>query len=157
MSVLTRPMQHRDHAAVAGLMVEMQAHYRVPCPPLAQIRAALADLPPGNDLMLAEAGGAIAGFAAHALQWPGPGLRRGLYLKELYVAAAHRGRGIGAALMSALARRALDLDCARIDLTAAADDPGLLQFYAATGARHQDRKAFHRIDGPALVRLAGRG
>ena len=59
-----RLCEEADHPALAGVMAEMQAHYRVPCPPGAEIRAGLANRPAGTELLVAEQGGALVGFAA---------------------------------------------------------------------------------------------
>lgn len=133
----------------------MQAHYHVPCPAPEAIAADLADLPPGSGLLLARDGETLAGFAAWSLQWPGPGLARGLYLKELYVARAHRSQGVGRRLMATLARLAVASRCARIDFTADAANPRILAFYAGCGAAPRPGQAFHRITGEALATLAG--
>ena len=58
-----RPCEETDHPALAGLMAEMQAHYRVPCPSDAEIRAGLANRPAGTELLVAAHDGAIVGFA----------------------------------------------------------------------------------------------
>jgi GNAT superfamily N-acetyltransferase len=145
-----------DHAALAGLFTEMQAHYAVPCPPLETILAGLVSRPDGTELMVAERDGALIGFAAFGAVYPGPGLKPGLFMKELYVAAAARGSGAGRALMQALAREALSRNLGRIDWTADADDERLLAFYEALGGTPQPKKLFFRLTGEALADL-GRG
>ncbi len=152
--VTVRPYTPADIPALIALMQAMQAHYRVPCPAEALIAADLAALPPGNGILVAESATHITGFAAWSLQWPGPGLRRGLYLKEIFVAAPARGSGHGRALMVALAALARTQVCARIDFTANAADAKLLAFYARLGATPDPRRLFHRLTGAALDRLA---
>ncbi len=149
-----RPFEPREAETLADLFVAMQAHYRVPCPPRAAIVADLRALPPGNRLLVAEVDGAIAGFAAFAEIWPGPGLRKGLFLKELYVDAAHRGRGLGRRLIAALAALAAAEGHARVDWTADRENDGLLAFYDATGARREREKLWYRLTGAALAACA---
>lgn len=141
--------------ALATVFEAMQAHYRVPCPPRADIVASLRDLPPGNRIMLALAG-EILGFAAFASIFPGPGLRKGFFLKELYVQAAHRRRGVGRVLIDAVAALALREGCGRIDWTADARDAALLDFYRSLGAAAPGDKIFFRLDGEALRAAAAR-
>ncbi len=148
-----RPFTAADIPALVGLLTEMQGHYRVPCPPAETIAASLADIPPGNGIELALTTSGLAGLAAWSVQWPGPGLQRGLFLKELYVAEAQRGNGVGGALMQALGRLARAQGCARIDFTANAADPRLLEFYARFGANALTDRTFHRLSGAALARL----
>lgn len=149
-----RLLQASDHPGLAALMVEMQGHYRAPCPPEAEILAGLAALPAGVDILVATRGGAVVGFASACNLYPGPGLKSGFFLKELYVAEAARGAGLGRALMKALAALAVARGHKRIDLTADADDPALLRFYESFGALAQTKKVFYRLAGEALVDLA---
>lgn len=143
-----------DHPALAGVMAEMQAHYRVPCPPDAEIRAGLANRPAGTELLVAELDGAIVGFAAFSALYPGPGLRPGCFLKEIYVSEAARGLGAGKALLAELARLALARGFGRIDWTAARDDERLLRFYEILGGKQHPEKVFFRLTGEGLARLA---
>jgi len=152
-----RLAQPEDHPALATLMVEMQGHYEVPCPPRDEIIAGLAALPAGVDILVAAKDGAILGFAAACNLYPGPGLKSGFFLKELYVAGAARGMGLGRALMQALAELALERGHRRIDWTADADDGALLRFYDSFGAVPQNKKLFYRLTGEALVKAAKAG
>lgn len=144
-----RLFRSADAEPLADVFEAMQAHYAVPCPARAEIVASLRDLPPGNRIMLAL-DGEILGFAAFAAIFPGPGLRKGFFLKELYVRAAHRRRGVGRALIGALASLAVREGYGRIDWTAAARDEALLAFYRGLGARALDDRLFLRLDGEAL-------
>jgi GNAT superfamily N-acetyltransferase len=153
--VLTiRACAEADHPALARLMAEMQAHYRVPCPADAEIRAGLVGRPAGAELLVAQQDDVLVGFAAFAAIYPGPGLRAGFFLKELYVAEAARGLGAGRRLMAELARLALERGFGRVDWTAARDDAHLLGFYESLGASPQPEKVFFRLSGEGLRRLA---
>lgn len=150
-----RALEPRDHGALAALMAEMQAHYRVPTPPAETILAGLAELPPGVEILVAERAGALLGFASACPLYPGPGLRSGFFLKELYVAEAARGAGIGRELMRALAGLAVERGHGRLDWTADADDERLLRFYESLGGAPLPKKLFFRLTGQALDELAG--
>ena len=152
--VTVRLCEAADHPALAGVMAEMQAHYRVPCPADPDIRAGLANRPAGTELLVAEHDGALVGFAAFSAIYPGPGLRPGVFLKEIYVAQAARGLGAGKALLAELARLALARGLGRIDWTAARDNERLLRFYESLGATPQPEKVFFRLTGEGLARLA---
>lgn len=149
-----RLYEMRDVEALADLMVAMQAHYRVSCPPRARIVADLQALPPGNRILIAEVAGHLVGFAAFAEVWPGPGLVKGLFLKELYVDTAARGAGHGRSLMAALARLAKREGHGRIDWTADRADGQLLAFYDGLSAERQTKKLFFRLTGEALDKAA---
>ena len=143
-----------DAEAVAILSEEMQAHYGVACPPRNAIVADLRDLPPGVRLLVATDPERVVGFASVSPIYPGPGLRKGLFLKELYVSSSVRGRGIGRALMAACAAEAVGGGYSRIDLTAAVDDAKLMDFYRDLGAVPDSKRSFLRIAGEGLTRLA---
>ena len=149
-----RLLQPADHAALAALMAEMQGHYAVPCPPLEEILAGLAELPAGVDMIVAAKEQAVLGFASACNLYPGPGLKSGFFLKEIYVADVARGAGLGRALMKALAELAVERGHRRIDWTADAEDQPLLRFYEGLGAVAQPKKLFYRLTGEALIELA---
>lgn len=147
------PFAPGDEPGLVALFREMQAHYRAPCPPDGEILADLRALPAGVTLLVARAPDAI-GVAALAAVWPGPGLRRGLFLKELFVTASRRGQGIGAALMRAAARLTIEGGWGRIDWTANRNDAPLLTFYRDLGAAEQREKLFFRLGKDVLHALA---
>ena len=119
--------------AVAALMEEMQRHYKVPCPPTDQILTGLRTRPPGAEIIIAELDNSVLAFCAFSSVYPGPGLRVGVFLKELYVRQACRSQGLGRSLMQEIARFAKKRDFARIDWTADKDDQRLLAFYDSIG------------------------
>lgn len=149
-----RALAASDHAALAALMAEMQAHYGVPCPMPDDIRGGLARRPQGVEILIAERDATLLGFAAACAIYPGPGLASGFFLKELYVARAARGGGIGRALMRALAELALARGHRRLDWTADAGNPELIRFYESLGAAAQTEKVFFRLTGEALAKTA---
>lgn len=149
-----RLLQPADRKALAALMVEMQGHYSVPCPPAEEILGGLAALPAGVDILVAVKDEAVLGFASACNLYPGPGLKSGFFLKEIYVAGAARGAGLGRKLMTALAELALERGHRRIDWTADADDTALLRFYDGLGAAAYPKKVFYRLTGDALADLA---
>jgi GNAT superfamily N-acetyltransferase len=152
--MIVRLFEPADAEGLATVLEQMQAHYDVPCPPREEIIAGLGDIPPGNAVLLAQdVQGPIVGFAAVAAIYPGPGLRKGLFLKELFVDADRRGEGIGRALMGAVARFAIERGYGRIDWTADRTKPRLAAFYSALGAVAQDEKRFYRLAGEALASL----
>ena len=75
-------------------------------------------------------------------------------LKQIHVAPAYRGRGLGRTLIAAIARIAQDHHCTRIDFTADADNPDLLAFYASLGAVRALRHAYHLIRARQIATLA---
>ena len=152
-SITIRSHVATDNAPLAELFVEMQRHYDVPCPPLETILTDLASLPAGVEILVAETDG-IVGFAIFSTLYPGPGLRSGFFLKELFVSQACRGSGAGRLLMQALARIALQRGHGRVDWTADGENHRLLAFYDSLGGLRQSEKQFYRLTGDALADLA---
>lgn len=153
--IAVRRIGTEDISDTAALFQEMQAHYRVACPPLDEITAKLAKLPEGVSVLVA-ADPSVIGFAAVGAIFPGPGLKPGLFLKELFVSAGARESGAGTALMQAVARMAVERGFARLDWTADRSDARLLSFYEAMGAVEQSEKVFLRLTGQALTRFVAR-
>lgn len=104
---------------------------------------------------LAEWDGAVAGFALWFFNystWQG---RPGLYLEDLFVRPALRGRGIGKALLVHLARIAVAERCGRFQWQVLDWNEPAIRFYEALGASALDEWRTMRVAGEALARLAG--
>lgn len=151
--IAVRRMSSEDIAGTAALFQEMQAYYNAACLPLDEITARLAKLPEGVSVLVAV-DPSVIGFAAVGAIFPGPGLRPGLFLKDLFVSARARGSGAGTALMRGVARFAVEGGFARLDWTADRSNARLLSFYEAAGAIEQNEKVFLRLTGQALAHLA---
>ena len=77
-----------------------------------------------------------------------------LYLEDLFVLPAERGRGAGKALLSALAKIALARGCGRMEWTVLDWNTPSIRFYKRLGARLHAEWVLTRLTGPALRRLA---
>jgi GNAT superfamily N-acetyltransferase len=111
---------------------------------------------PAAETVIAEGADGPVGFALffhNFSTWTG---RHGLYLEDLYVTPDARGQGVGAALLRHLAALALDRGCARFEWSVLDWNEGAVRFYRALGAVGQEEWTVQRVDGDALVRLAGR-
>ncbi len=78
----------------------------------------------------------------------------GLYLEDVYVRDAMRGRGIGRAILARLAALAVERGCGRFEWAVLDWNAPSLAFYRALGARPMDDWTVFRLDGEALRRLA---
>jgi GNAT superfamily N-acetyltransferase len=81
--------------------------------------------------------------------------RPGLYLEDLFVRPAHRGRGYGEALLRHLARLAVERDCARFEWAVLDWNEPAIRFYRKLGAVAMDDWTVQRVSGDALRALAG--
>lgn len=113
---------------------------------------------PYAEVLLAETPkGTSAGFALffhNFSTWEG---KPGLYLEDLFVRPELRGHGYGKALLKALARIALERDCARMEWSVLDWNEPSIQFYKALGALPMDEWTTYRLTGDALVHLAAMG
>ncbi|HEY0661323.1 MAG TPA: GNAT family N-acetyltransferase [Lysobacter sp.] len=109
---------------------------------------------PGAEVVIAEVDGEPAGFALffhNFSTWLG---RRGLYLEDLFVRPAYRGRGVGQVLMAFLAKLALERDCGRFEWWVLDWNTPAIDFYRRLGAVGMDEWTVQRLTGPALAELA---
>ena len=77
-----------------------------------------------------------------------------LYLEDLVVTAAARGRGVGEALMAAVAREARARNASRVEWAVLDWNEGALRFYRRLGGRPQTEWLRYSLEGEALARLA---
>ncbi len=97
--------------------------------------------------------GVVAGFALWFLNystWTGT---HGIYLEDLFVEPAARGRGHGKALLAELARLCAERGYARLEWAVLDWNTPSIEFYRAIGARAMDDWDNYRLSGPALARL----
>jgi GNAT superfamily N-acetyltransferase len=105
--------------------------------------------------VLAYVGGEPAGFAVYFFNFSTFLARPGLYLEDLFVKPAWRGRGIGRALLAHLARIAVERGCGRMEWSVLDWNELALNVYRAIGARPMSDWTVQRLTGPALESLAG--
>ncbi|HEY1553479.1 MAG TPA: GNAT family N-acetyltransferase [Kofleriaceae bacterium] len=122
----------------------------------AQLRATLFGMRPAAEVLLAELDGAAVGFALFFPSYSTFLARPGLYLEDLFVRPAARGRGVGGALMSACARIAMQRDYGRFEWSVLDWNEPALRFYAALGAQPMAEWTGQRLVGAPLAALAER-
>lgn len=147
--------QAGDEPALALLFGEMQAHYQRPVAPeiLERAAATLVAPPDGVVAMCGLEEGRILGFGVANRIFPSIRLTEALFLKDLYVSAQARGRGVGRAILAGLAAHARDRGYSRLDWTAEPDNPGAIRLYQSLGAVRAE-KIYFRLEGAAMERLA---
>jgi GNAT superfamily N-acetyltransferase len=153
---MVRPPAPGEEAMLAALMRAMEAHYGIAVAPGVAERAAATlcrGEGPGHCLV-APSEGHLAGAAFCSDLFPGPGLASVVYLKDLFVMAEARGRGIGAALMRAVAAAAQARGALRLEWATGADNLAARRFYAALGAS-EPAKICLQLDAAGMARLAG--
>lgn len=105
---------------------------------------------------IAEWDGAPAGMVLWFYNFSTQRGRHGIYLEDLFVDAAHRGRGIGGALLARLAKRCVEEGLPRLDWSVLGWNGAAIGFYESLGAEVKDDAKAYRIAGAALDALAAR-
>ena len=105
-------------------------------------------------VLLAEIDGVVVGFALYFFVWSTWRGRKCLHLEDLFVEPDHRGKGVGLALMRALAKEAVDAGCARFVWQVLGWNKPAIDFYERLGAQVLDDWWAVRRDGDALAALA---
>ena len=103
---------------------------------------------------IAEWNGEPAGFAAWFVNFSTFSGRSGLYLEDLFVRPAQRGKGIGKALLAHLANTCLTNGWSRLQWAVLDWNTPSIEFYKSLGAVLMDEWTGCRLDGPALAALA---
>ena len=80
--------------------------------------------------------------------------RPGLYLEDLFIRPAYRGKGIGQAMMRHLAKLAVERNCARFEWWVLDWNDKAIRFYESLGAQAMSDWTVFRMTGDALTRLA---
>jgi len=80
--------------------------------------------------------------------------QRGLYLEDLFVLPEARGKGVGYALLSELARITLSRNCGRMEWAVLKWNQLAIDFYGRIGAQPLHDWDVYRITGTPLRRLA---
>lgn len=80
--------------------------------------------------------------------------RSGIYLEDLYVLPAHRGRGYGKAILKKLAKIAVEWGCGRLEWWCLDWNRPSIDFYLSLGAEPMKDWTVYRIAGDTLQELA---
>ena len=154
--MIVRPATRDDVPSLIALIRDL-AHYE------RQPDAVEIDEPTLADALFADApvvfanvaddDGAIAGMTVYFRNfstWTG---RFGIYLEDFYVCPDVRGRGVGRALIGALAEEARTHGYARIDWSVLDWNETALGFYTSIGAQPMVGWTGYRLEGDALAQF----
>ena len=157
MSLVIRPAVAADAAVVLAFIRDLAAYEKL----LHEVRTTLADVEailfgpaPRAFCDIAELDGEPVGFALWFYSVSTFEGRHGLYLEDLYVRPAVRGRGAGKALLAHLARRCAREDLARLEWSVLDWNAPAIAFYDSLGASAKAEWITRRLSGEALKRLA---
>jgi GNAT superfamily N-acetyltransferase len=154
-----RPAAPDDAPALVGLIGELAAFERLQhllrvTPE--QLRTHLFGARPAAEALVAEVDGRIVGFALYFANFSTFLGQPGLYLEDLYVQPAQRGRGLGRALLAHLGALAVARGCGRFEWSVLDWNRDAIAFYEKMGATVLPDWRICRVTGDALAAF-GRG
>jgi GNAT superfamily N-acetyltransferase len=158
--MLIRPATPADIPLILSLIRELADYEKAPdqaCATPALLSRALFPSAPDShhaECLIGELDGSPQGFAlffTNFSTWTG---RPGIYLEDLFVRPAARGKGLGKALLTRLAAIAHSRGCARLEWAVLDWNTPAIDFYKALGATPMEEWTTFRVTGEALKRLS---
>jgi GNAT superfamily N-acetyltransferase len=120
----------------------------------AGLRDELFGFSPAAEVLLAFEGNDPVGFALFFHNFSTFLGQRGIYLEDLFIRPAVRGKGYGKALLRELARIAMERHAGRLEWAVLDWNAPAIGFYEALGARAMREWNVFRLTGAPLRRLA---
>ena len=105
--------------------------------------------------LVAVRGDHIIGYALAYPNYSSFRGQRGLHLEDLYVSDGERGNGAGKALLKAIAQRAAELGCERLDLQVLNWNANAITFYESLGGIQDEDERHYKFTDDAFRALAG--
>lgn len=152
-----RKATREDAGVILGFIRELAVYEKEPDAVVAtedDIAEKLFNPETTTEALICLEGDEPVGFAVWFLNfstWLG---RDGLYLEDLYVSPAHRGKGFGKALLKHLAGIAVARGCGRFEWSVLDWNAPAIEFYEALGAKPLSEWVGYRLEGRALRDLA---
>ena len=157
---LLRAAETRDAAAIVGLIRELAefeklTHLVKVTPEM--LSPHLFGPRPVVESVVAESEGRVVAFALFFTNFSTFLAKPGLYLEDLFVEPAERGRGIGQGLLERLARLAATRGYGRFEWSVLDWNADAIRFYERMGATVMPDWRICRIAGETLRQLGGTG
>ena len=152
-----RPATPADVAPIHAMIVELAVfekleHMVVATPAL--LHEGLFGAHPACEALIGTEDGEVTCFALFFHNFSTFLTLKGLYLEDLYVKQAHRGKGYGRAMLAALARIAVERHCGRFEWSVLDWNENAINFYKGVGADVMPDWRICRVTGAALTQLA---
>jgi GNAT superfamily N-acetyltransferase len=148
-----RPAAASDLPAICGLIRELAEYERLAHAVRfdeQQLGEFLFGPRPFAEVLLAEETGTVVGFALFFHNFSTFVGRPGIYLEDLYVQPAHRGKGHGKSLLRAVAALAVERGCGRMEWSVLDWNQPAIKFYESLGAVALNDWTIYRLTGEAL-------
>ncbi len=109
---------------------------------------------PSCEAIIGEADGVVVSYALFFHNFSTFLTKKGLYLEDLYVRQAYRGKGYGNSMLKHLARIAVERQCGRFEWSVLDWNMPAINFYKAKGAEIMPDWRICRVSGESLTALA---
>lgn len=106
------------------------------------------------EVIIGEEGGQPVGFALFFHNYSTFLSKPGIYLEDLFVEVAHRGKGYGKKLLAELARIAKERNCGRLEWSVLNWNTPSIEFYKSLGAKPMDEWTVYRMTEQEINDLA---
>jgi GNAT superfamily N-acetyltransferase len=106
------------------------------------------------ETILAELDGQAVGFALFFPNYSTFLTKPGIYLEDIFVLPEYRGQGIGKALLSYIAKLAVQRGCGRLEWSVLDWNSPAIAFYQRMGADILEEWRICRVTGSSLTELA---
>ena len=153
-AVVLRPAQPADIASILELIAGLAEYERLADEAIAEaadLERALFGPRPAAEVVIAECEGQAVGFALFFVSFSTFLGKPGLYLEDLFVRPAFRGRGIGRQLMVHLAGLAVARGYGRFEWSVLDWNANAIAFYERMGATVMPDWRICRVTGEALA------
>ena len=158
--IAVRPATSDDATTILGFIRALAEYEKLSNAVVAtedDIRRHLFGSRPAADVLICELDGRPVGFALFFLNFSTFLAKPGVYLEDLFVLPEARGRGVGKALLTAVARLAVERDAGRLEWSVLDWNAPAIGFYKRVGAVPMDQWTTMRVTGNALQRLGAGG
>jgi GNAT superfamily N-acetyltransferase len=155
--VAVRAAQEGDVGLLLSLIAELAEYEKLADEAVGteeQLREHLFGARPAAEAAIAEEGGRPVGFVLWYTTFSTFQCLPGAWVEDLFVRPEHRGGGTGRALLSHVAKVAVERGYGRLELAALDWNEPALGFYRALGGRSLDEWKTQRFEGEALDGLA---
>lgn len=157
MSISIRPVIEQDVPLVLQLIRELAEYEKLSHEVEASeslLREHLFGPRPVAEAMIAELDREPVGFALFFHNFSTFLGRPGIYLEDLFVRPHARGKGVGRALLTEIAKLAVQRKCGRLEWAVLDWNEPAIGFYNTLGAVPMDQWTMFRVTGDALSKLA---
>jgi GNAT superfamily N-acetyltransferase len=157
MNILIRTADERDIPLILDLIKGLAEYERLASEVTATeatLRQSLFGPSPGAEVIIADADGQPAGFALFFHNFSTFVGKRGIYLEDLFVKPAWRGKGVGRQLLARLAQLAIERNCGRLEWAVLDWNEPAIRFYRGLGAKPMHDWTVFRLAGDTLHQLA---